>query len=506
MKMFSSLWLLAFTASSSLLLQGCSAGSFLKNATSHVNIQIPTSLHSNSGYPHSLAKFGSYFDFWSPAGTLAERVVYDARYGKLCHLPKSNDTKTFVHPFIMLVDRGDCTFVEKVRRAQQLGASAVLIANQDCLCGEPNCTDDGGSNEKCQDDLPIVADDGSGADVGIPSVVLQKTDAEAIKKSLLLKENSVVLAELSWHAPKYESSVTLDFFHTPVSNTAMTFLTNFSKVVTAMGDQLNFHPHYTLLDGDQLGCVGKAGKEGDACYDLCTNHGRYCSVSHHGISGKDAVTESLRRMCIWKHNAPALYWDYLDHFVSWCQSSDFFGNADCIQDAYTHSSVDKTVVEDCMKDSGDILADDTNSLLQQALVASMEYGVHSTPAVFLNELPMRYTLGPRTVLEGLCMGFDHGLGPHVCFACGSCGDPVACASRSPMQCLADDGKDKEKPKSKTDTGGDGSKKKRHVFRWIFFFMLFGGAGGYVYYKKFVEEEDGGGAYSLAEAFMGDDTA
>jgi hypothetical protein len=40
-----------------------------------------------------------------------------------------------------MADRGDCTFVTKVRHAQHAGASGVLIADNQCVCnGESrNC-------------------------------------------------------------------------------------------------------------------------------------------------------------------------------------------------------------------------------------------------------------------------------------------------------------------------------------------------------------------------------
>ena len=36
-------------------------------------------------------------------------------------------------PFILMVDRGECTFVTKVRNAQHYGAAAVLIADDKCM-------------------------------------------------------------------------------------------------------------------------------------------------------------------------------------------------------------------------------------------------------------------------------------------------------------------------------------------------------------------------------------
>ncbi|MBS1251209.1 MAG: Minor extracellular protease vpr [Anaerolineales bacterium] len=66
---------------------------------------------------------------------------------------------------IALIDRGDCTFVTKVRNAQQAGAVAVIIV------------DDGRG-------LVGMADDGSGSDITIPSVMVSQGDGARIKGAL----------------------------------------------------------------------------------------------------------------------------------------------------------------------------------------------------------------------------------------------------------------------------------------------------------------------------------
>ncbi|WP_269523206.1 PA domain-containing protein [Coraliomargarita parva] len=65
---------------------------------------------------------------------------------------------------IALIDRGDCNFVDKVRRAQEAGAIAAIIVNHE------------------GDDL--VAMSGSNEDIGIPSVFIGLSDGDAIKSWL----------------------------------------------------------------------------------------------------------------------------------------------------------------------------------------------------------------------------------------------------------------------------------------------------------------------------------
>jgi hypothetical protein len=487
--------LLAATVWLSLAVWPCQA-TFAANASSYLNVQIPTSLHQHGGgYQHRAAHFGTHWNLWEQEGSLVQPIRY--AQGPLCALPNANVTEGFGQPpFVLLVDQGGgCTPVQKVRRAQQLGASAVLMANKHCLCKETNCTSD--DPGECAHTLPQLNDDGSGRDVSIPSMILTKGKAEQIKKGLQNKETVVV--ELAWKVPKFEHNVTVDLWHTPIHTETQSFLSNFSALAEVLKDRLVFRPHYYLLDGEQLHCAGNAANPQDACYQLCTNNGRYCSVSHHGVTGRQVVVESLRRMCLWKHYPGKPWWEYLNHFAAWCgqSSGDYFSNPDCLKDAYHHSGVDQPTIDGCMKDSGDVDADQSNTLLTQAVADNSR--VVQTPAVWINELPLSRTMTTKTVLEAFCFGFAHGMAPHVCYACARCGDPVACATRSPMKCLAQDTEDHENPKKET------KKKKGGFFKFCLFVLVIGGCvvGGYKYYKTYMEDGDGMGRYSLGDALMSD---
>ncbi|MFQ5596207.1 MAG: S8 family serine peptidase, partial [Anaerolineae bacterium] len=67
---------------------------------------------------------------------------------------------------IVLIDRGTCTFVTKVRHAQTAGAVAVTVVNN--VAGPPIG----------------MADDGTGSDITIPSVMISQADGDVIKAEL----------------------------------------------------------------------------------------------------------------------------------------------------------------------------------------------------------------------------------------------------------------------------------------------------------------------------------
>lgn len=472
------------------------SASMPKNVSSYVNFQIPHSLYQKGGYLHQSARFGSHWSALAPEGRMVQQLLdLPANDTLLCSDHIEIDPPD--QPFALLVDRGNCSYVSKVRNAQILGASGVIIANNLCDCGDSNCTS---TSTKCDESPPIMKNDGSGGDISIPSMMLPKNVSDAVK-DVMRNKNQPVLVEMAWQVPKFQDAVTMDIWYTPLDKPSMEFLTNFSKLAAVMGDKLHFRPQYSILDGESLNCNGNANNEEDSCYNLCTNNGKYCSISHEGISGKQVVAETLRRLCVSKHYPKeSFFWDYIDHFHEWCQSSDFFSNEKCLQDAFKHSKIDKKTIDDCMVDSGDLEKEGKNTLLESVLSNSTKYGIIKTPTILINDAPLLWPLSPKTVLETLCFGFDHGMAPHVCYECATCGDPIACASRKPMKCKAHDGEEKENPSK----GSSANKKKGGALKWTFFFLLVAGGGGFVYYKKYMDNGEGIMPYmSLTDAFLSD---
>eukprot|EP00536_Pseudo-nitzschia_multiseries_P014189 jgi/Psemu1/262024/estExt_Genewise1Plus.C_6660019 len=505
---------------------------FPANESTNLNFPIPTSLHHNVSWPHAASMFGRAG--LGPEGSLVLPVkMFGDKPQYMCddifdfakmnhHLKIPQDSGT---PFILLVERGNCTFVRKVRNAQHLGAAAVLIADvkNDKL---PY------SNHTAHENSFRMADDGSGSDISIPSMMIAKNEYMKLKKVINSKPNStgIVVAEISWHVPKFVNKVTMDLWYSPINTHTKQFMaSNFSVLARAFDlneihgnshyneeydprmNLLRFYEHPVLLDGKALGCLGNTDSPDEPCYNLCTNGGRYCHASHRRSDGKDVVKEALRRKCIAKdYKSPKFYWDYIDHFSKYCWDADFFANEKCVEDAYKHSNIDKSIIDSCFEDSGDPDKDTENALLQRSLDLQIKLGIHKSPSVAinhdLNAMLALEGLNPHTVLYQLCETFAYGQKPHVCYACRTCGDVVACARRSPMKCLDTDGVEKEDPNAHKgdDNHGKHHKKKHGIGRFFLGMLVVGGCfGGYVYYKKMEANGDGLGSYSLQDAFLSD---
>ena len=68
---------------------------------------------------------------------------------------------------VLLIERGDCTFVTKVRNVEKAGANIALI----------------GDNKLENSEVFIMSDDGSGHSINIPSFLIDKRTSDAFEES-----------------------------------------------------------------------------------------------------------------------------------------------------------------------------------------------------------------------------------------------------------------------------------------------------------------------------------
>lgn len=330
----------------------------------------------------------------------------------------------------------------------------------------------------CETAEPIMADDGSGSDISIPSFLMFKKDADAVKAELT--QNHPVQMEMAWSLPTPDDRVEYDLWSVPTDVVSREFLSSFKNAAVALGKNAYFTPHQYIYDGIRSHCQGNDGQ--NMCYNLCTNNGRYCATDpdnnlEQGISGADVVRESLRRICIWKHYGEqdgigVEWWDYITEFMARCNSPDYFMNEDCVRDAYKHAKVDGAVVDRCMKDSGGLDADASNAFLDLEISAQNARGVVVLPTAFVNTAALRGALTVSNVFSAICAGYAQGTAPTICQKCSGCPDQASC--------LANKGVCKQRGSS------GGVSRHTFVMSMLFIIALFSGLGVW-HYKKTRED-------------------
>jgi hypothetical protein len=328
--------------------------------------------------------------------------------------------------YIVMVDRGECTFVTKVRNVQEVGGKAVVIVDN-----------------RDETNLPFMADDGTGGSITIPSTLISKADGDTIKAAY---QDGTVIATMRWKVPNPDGVVEWSLWSSSYDQAAVDFKASFQLVTDALADYSVFEPHYFFLNGSWYGCRDYGGT---ACGNQCTNSGRYCSVDPEhdltsGISGADVVRENLRQICVWrnvKNDNPDKWWKYINCFQKNCTETQNF-NADCSKSCQQSFGISTDLVSSCISSSGG--TEDNggeNNIINEAITTRTDSGIFLLPSVIVNNdiyygtltCPDPIQTSTCGVLSDICAGYAKGTAPDACTggdgcplgqsrdACGNCG-------------------------------------------------------------------------------------
>merc|ERR1719267_382116 len=272
------------------------------------SFRVVTGLGQSTKIPATQALFGAP----KFGGSISAQLYYDPDHDHdgCAPYPKISVTG----PFVMMADRGSCSFVQKVRDAQMAGAAASVVVNNIAGSG-------------------MMLDDGTGSDITIPSVFITKEDGQTLKDMIVQKkaQGQVVMVQLTWTMPHPDDRVEWDLWSSAADPRAEGFKREFGHVSKALGVHAQFTPRYMIIDGHIFGCHLPDRR----CGNQCTNQGRYCHEDPEGdmdsgISGVHVVQENLRQMCIWDQANETVadhqkWWKYQVLFSTHC--SEYNENA-----------------------------------------------------------------------------------------------------------------------------------------------------------------------------------
>lgn len=472
-----------------LMLRSCAADD---NETSLFQIEVPYTLYESGGYKHREAMFGSP----NYGVTIAQKLYYSNT--NMCdNSAEANGgypAGNWVTPYLLMVDRGDCTFVNKVRNAQRLGASGVIVADNRCVCSDSECIPSDDDDGLCENNTPIMADDGSGSDISIPAILLWKSDADKIKSYFRTYSNPVVQAKLEWSIPHPDNRVEWELWTTAVDSQSISFLSAFESTVFALGNSQFFTPHFYTWNGSFYHCTDRDRP----CGPLCTNGGRYCAPdpdrTDEGLSGADVVTENLRRTCIWKlyggkdveESSPErgvghIWWYYLSNFSKLCDTAELFKDQSCVERALGAAGASPSLVRSCMTASGGTDKDVENYMLENELAQVYDKNIYAVPECIINGQTIWGGVSTENVLKTICHGYSAGDEPGAC-ECQS----LASNTRDPNYgaCLADSPTSVNKYGSKKSTTKDeGAMPWWGVFLLVICIIVVMFIGALFYWKK-----------------------
>jgi len=298
---------------------------------------------------------------------------------------------------VVLVRRGGCTFVTKVAVAQKKKAHAVVVVDKETsdLTAE-------------QIQKIVMADDGFGAQVTIPSILISRFDGQKLIDAI---RREPVVVELAWDIPQGEV-VVADFWMSSGSSESAEFLERFQDSAETLKHHLQFTPHFhtfSLPPGAGFNHLCAASIE--SCESCKPTTAKYCAPDPDGpgpITGGDVANEDLRRLCIWNVTAKRQsstgahysqgFWDYVVQFFHDCslkasKEDKRFGHK-CSLNVMEKVGIPVKKIQQCISQNYANFMDE-----------QIEQVAWSPQALRLNGWRYSGPLDPETVLKAVCSGY-----------------------------------------------------------------------------------------------------
>jgi len=255
----------------------------------------------------------------------------------------------------------------------------------------------------------IVADDGFGNKIHIPSVLISKYDG---RKLIQAVRRTQVVVELAWDLPT-NHVVNTDLWMSSASQESLKFLKEFASKRRTLNEVVIFQPHYAVF--------GMDGSDPQIYNQLCSDDsGQFCAEDPDGagpVTGKEVLAENVRQLCIHMvHKVArtssqnlrlgatgvvefaAKYWDYIERLMESCpldapHPQDRFG-LDCSTKLMKQVGIDIERVEACVR---------VNSTAY--LKNEREHPAWSPRALRINGWRYSGILDADLVTRAICSGF-----------------------------------------------------------------------------------------------------
>lgn len=320
---------------------------------------------------------------------------FNQNYTSIDLSSKSSFMQTSYRPsnFLML-DRGSCTFVTKARNAQYARADALIIVDN--------------VNEPAEDVYMI--DDGSGDDIYIPSVIINRNDGQKIKQLLL---EGPLTIELEFPVEKTDE-VYFEVVMSSSNKEMYDLLYQLRSLITSFkSDEFAFYPVYYSQTHPFLGIPSPAGEKSE--YQDCYYKGKYCffldeeAISMGITDGRTVLKENIRQICIFRARETErnfnLFLDYIEMFYSNCIMKQTFDDKCSLS---VLKKIDKSEehikqINDCVESS---FKDDDNFYLQKEKEFQKKMNVIVTPSIIVNRKLIYGKHSAFNIMEAICMSFN----------------------------------------------------------------------------------------------------
>lgn len=311
-----------------------------------------------------------------------------------------------------MIDRGNCTFVRKVRNVENAGGHVALII--DNKYGE-------------EVDQVIMADDGYGRNITIPGLLISKKDGDIIANYMGQYKDAKVVLEVDFEMEHKNNTVRYDLYFTSDNEAVYKLLQEFYYYHLEIMDSTNFTVHYVTY---QSPYYVEGGKNTENVKN-CIAYGKYCnSPGKFGNNdGTVVVKENIKQKCVYKYayenpDKKNYYWDYMVNFYNTCLNGTKF-TQECSMGVSQDVGIPNDIINKCIHDSY-INADMTNKnwmdiysnrLLDEDNNNRRVNLISFIPSIIVNGRTLSGSWRADNLFEAICAGYKKK--PEVCYSEGA---------------------------------------------------------------------------------------
>lgn len=364
-----------------------------------------TQKYPNRAIPASLGNFGNPPYGSSLIGTLFRPSRPNEQDGcsVLTPIPFNQEDPDHNSSPILLLDRGTCAFVIKVRHAEDIGARLVLIVN----------------DQDSDIESIIMTDNGLGGNLKIPAYLISKEDGQTLKEALLNPDytNHINLA-VTFDIKKSSNKIKAWVYTSSTSPESRKLMTELAPYIEKFSiKQLDFAHHFVLwfCPECEIGDYKNENKD-------CISGGRYCFLDpdekNDQINGRNVMMEDLRLMCLFNLTAKHNYSKYFKYLVRYSDKciGDLLFSEKCSKEVVESLGVKFKAVEKCVKETfdGEKFELDDNHVMRMEKKHNIENFIPFAPAVVINDQVYKGDLEADAIFRAFCAAYGWGKEPEFC--------------------------------------------------------------------------------------------
>jgi len=318
-------------------------------------------------------------------------------------------------PPIVMVNRGSCNFVDKVKNVEDMGGHLALIIN--------NNMDEEASN------IIMTDVDRKGESLNIPGVLINFRDGQIIKEFYKANKNKPdvlksILVEIEFEMEHASNKVEYSIF----------FSSEMFSVYETLKQLYHFHKH--LRDSTTLKPFYVTNSYPTVKDKAnCVSNGNFCINPRYDLNltdGREIIYENIRQKCVYNYayekgsNHTDLYWMYMENFYDTCYDpySVFNGtfSEECSKKVISDLGIDMQNIVKCVLDSFDAKTVEefktkNNKILTADRDEKNKHNIFLIPSILINNRTFWGSWKGDNIFEALCAAYK--TKPNVCYEEGA---------------------------------------------------------------------------------------